>query len=365
MRIGVLGLPNTGKTTLFNALTGMDVEVGPVATLKPEPHVGMVKVPDVRLDYLAGVYEPKKTTFADMELFDMMGIVPGGGKDSPGRRVCNQVRDVQALVQVVRGFSNPMVPAYEDRVDPVKDVELVEMELLFADLELVEKRLERIEVSLKKGLDKDALLKERQVLERCRSALEDEKMLRDMEFSHEELTILNTYQFLTQRPELIVVNVHEEADSGEKERLVAAVKEQLSSADTDVVALSAKVEMEISQLDDEDRQMFMDDLGIVTPAAELVAQHAYSLLGLIPFFTVGKDEVKAWTIRAGTTAVKAAGKIHSDIERGFIRAEVIAYQDFVACEGNAGKAKEKGLFRLEGKDYVVKDGDIINFRFNV
>lgn len=365
MRIGILGLPNTGKTTLFNALTGMNEDSSPVVTVKPEPHVGMVRVPDQRIAYLAQVYKPKKTTYADMELFDMMGIVPGGGEDSPGRRVCNQVRDVQALIQVVRGFSNEMVPAYENRVAPAQDVELVEMELLFADLELVERRLERISVSLKKGQDKDLLHKEQLVLDRCRSALEEEKVLRDLTFSAEELTILNTYQFLTLRPELIVINMDEDVEVKGKENIVSAVKGQMPGADTDVIALSARVEMEISQLDKEDRQAFMDDLGIETPALELVARHSYSLLGLIPFFTVGKDEVKAWTIRAGTTALKAAGKIHSDIERGFIRAEVLAYADFVACGGDVGKAKEKGLFRLEGKGYVVNDGDIINFRFNV
>ncbi len=365
MRIGILGLPNTGKTALFNSLTGMSEDSSPVITVKPEPHVGMVRVPDPRIDYLVQVYEPKKTTYADMELFDMLGIVPGGGKDSPGRRVCNQVRDVQALIQVVRGFSNEMVPAYENRVAPALDAEIVEMELLFADLELVEKRLERIAASLKKGQDKNLLLKEQQILVRCRAALEDEKVLRDIEFSRDELLVLNTYQFLSQRPELIVVNVDEEVEVKEKEDLVAAVKGQMTGANTDVIALSAKVEMEISQLDNEDRQAFMDDLGIATPALELVARHSYSLLGLIPFFTVGKDEVKAWTITAGTTALKAAGKIHSDIARGFIRAEVLAYDDFVDCAGDMGRAKEKGLLRLEGKEYVVKDGDIINFRFNV
>ncbi|MEA2110343.1 MAG: redox-regulated ATPase YchF [Pseudomonadota bacterium] len=365
MRIGILGLPNTGKTALFNSLTGMSEDSSPVVTVKPEPHVGMVRVPDPRIDYLVQVYEPKKTAYADMELFDMLGIVPGGGKDSPGRRVCNQVRDVQALIQVVRGFSSETVPAYENRVAPALDAEIVEMELLFADLELVEKRLERIAASLKKGQDKDLLLKEQQILARCRTALEDEKSLRDLEFSRDELLVLNTYQFLSQRPELIVVNVDEEADAKEKEDIVAAVKGKMTGANTDVIALSAKVEMEISQLDNEDRQAFMDDLGIVAPALELVARHSYSLLGLIPFFTVGKDEVKAWTITAGTTALKAAGKIHSDIARGFIRAEVLAYDDFVGCGGEMGRAKEKNLLRLEGKEYVVKDGDIVNFRFNV
>lgn len=365
MRIGILGLPNTGKTTLFNALTGMEEDASPVVTVNPEPHLGMVRVPDPRIDYLAHMYEPKKTTYADVELLDMMGITPGGGKDSPGRRVCRQVRDVQALVQVVRGFSNEMVPAYENRVAPVLDVELVEMELLFSDLELIEKRLERIAASLKKGQDKDALLKEQAVLVRCRTALEDEKALRDILFTHEELMVLNTYQFLSQRPELVVVNVGEDADTVEKEEMVTAVKKQVAGVKADAIALSAKVEMEISQLDDEDRQAFMDDLGIETPALELVVRHAYALLGLIPFFTVGKDEVKAWTIVAGTTALKAAGKIHSDIERGFIRAEVLAYDDYVACGGNMALAKEQALLRLEGKEYVVQDGDIINFRFNV
>lgn len=365
MRIGILGLPNSGKTTLFNALTGMNEDCSPAITVKPEPHVGMVRLPDQRIDYLSQVFVPKKTTYADMELLDMMGIVPGGGKDSPGRRVCNQVRDVQALIQVVRGFSNDMVPPYENRVAPALDVELVEMELLFADLELVEKRLERIAVSLKKGQDKNLLLKEQEVLGRCRAALEDERALRDIRFSHDEQLILNAYQFLTQRPELIVLNVDEGIDSKEKEKIVTAVKGQATGEYTDVIALSAKVEMEISQLDHEDRKDFMDDLGISTPALELVALHSYSLLGLIPFFTVGKDEVKAWTITSGTTALKAAGKIHSDIERGFIRAEVLAYDDFVACNGDMGRAKEKGMLRLEGKDYVVHDGDIINFRFNV
>ncbi|MBN2333358.1 MAG: redox-regulated ATPase YchF [Deltaproteobacteria bacterium] len=365
MRLGIYGLPNSGKTTVFNALTGLAVEAGPVVTASLEPHIGMVRVPDRRIDHLARIYQPKKTTFADIELIDLMGIVPGGGDASLGRRVLNQVRDVQGLLQVVRGFASSQVPAYENRVAPVIDVDLLEMELLFADLELVERRLERIVTGLQKGQDKARLLREQEVLERCRAALEDEKPLRDMVFTGEEQLILNTYQFLSQRPELVVLNLDEDSSEADSQNIVTKVKERLGHGRTDVIALSARVEMEISQLDAEDRQAFMDDLGIEVPALELVVQHAYQLLGLIPFFTVGKDEVKAWTIEMGTTAVKAAGKIHSDIERGFIRAEVLAYDDFVACNGDFVKAKETGKLRLEGKEYVVQDGDIINFRFNV
>ncbi|MBW1646004.1 MAG: redox-regulated ATPase YchF [Deltaproteobacteria bacterium] len=360
MKIGIIGLPNSGKTTVFNALTGLEADAGPVPTAAGEPHVGMVQVPDRRIDHLAAAYQPKKTTYADIELLDLAGLLPGSGS-----QVLNQVRDVQALIQVVRAFDNEMVPAYENRVAPAADVDLVEAELLFADLELVERRLERIAAGLQKGQNRDFLLQEQAVLQKCHAALEDEKPLRELAFSAEEERLLRTYQLLTKRPELFVVNHDEGLAPAAVEQLVATVRKQLRSGQTEVVALSAKVEMEIAQLEAGDRRLFMEDLGIEEPALNLVARQTYRLLGLISFFTVGPDEVKAWTIEEGTPAVKAAGKIHSDIERGFIRAEVLAYDDFVACEGDFGRAKKAGTLRLEGKDYQVRDGDIINFRFNV
>ncbi len=365
MKIGIIGLPNSGKTTVFNALTGLQAEAGPVMTTAVEPHVGMVQVPDRRIDHLAAVYQPRKTTYADMELLDMMGLQPGGGRDSPAGKVLSQVRDVQALIQVVRAFASDLVPAHENRVAPAADVDLVEAELLFADLDLVERRLERIASGLHKGQDRDFLLREQAVLEKCHVALEEERPLRELVFTAEEERLLRTYQLLSKRPELVVVNHGEGLSAPEVVALETAVRGQLRGGQTEVISLSAKVEMEIAQLDAEDRQLFLEDLGIAEPALDLVVRQTYQLLGLISFFTVGKDEVKAWTIERGTPAVKAAGKIHSDIERGFIRAEVLAYDDFTACGGDFSRARSEGALRLEGKDYLVQDGDIINFRFNV
>jgi len=361
VKIAITGLANSGKTTLFNALTGQNLETTIYATLVAEPHLGVVKVPDARIEKLTEIYKPKKTAYATVEYVDYIGLTKGDAEQN--RKVFDLVKDVDAVVHVIRGFEDETVVHPLGGVDPKRDAETIELEMIFGDLELVDKRLERMEQGAKRGKKPDEA--EKKLLLKCKEFLEDEKALRDVEFSDEEQKAMSHLQFMSIKPEVVVVNVGEkDVNSDKTAGTVSALQSFFSGKRVRVLGLCGKIEMEIAQLPSEEATAFFDDLGIKEPALNKLIHVSYDLLGLISFLTSGEDEVRAWTIMKGMNAQKAAGKIHSDIERGFIRAEVISYEDFISC-GSMSTAREKGLLRLEGKTYEVRDGDIINFRFNV
>ncbi len=369
MKIGIIGLSNSGKTTVFNALTGKNLETTIYPATSGEPTIAVVKVPDSRLDRLSEIFKPKKTTYAIVEYIDYIGLTKGDMNQN--RKVFDLIKDVDAIVHVVRAFENDAVIHPMNTVNPLKDIETVELELIFGDLELVEKRLHRMEDASKKGKKLDE--SEKKLLIKCRDFLEKEIPLRNVDFTEEEQKAMRHLQFVSTKPEIVVLNIGENALHTNKEKdLLNKMKEyfqkrygnSLLVTRYPLLSLCGKIEMEIARLSPEDARLFLDDLGIEEPALSKLIHICYDVLGLISFFTYVGDEVRAWTISRGTNALKAAGKIHSDIERGFIRAEVISFADFISL-GSLHAAKEKGLMRLEGKTYEVKDGDIINFRFNV
>jgi hypothetical protein len=365
MKIAITGLVNSGKTTVFNALTGLGVETTTYATTSGEPHMGMVKVPDTRMEKLYEIFNPKKRTPSTVQYVDYLGITKGDQKQN--RKVFELVKDSDALVLVVRSFKDDAVAHPLDKINPLSDVSTFETELVFGDMELIENRFKGIELNKKRG-NKSANPEEEKVLAKCMAALEAEKPLRVADLTEEELKAVRHLQFLSIKPMIVVLNVSEEGLSSDE--TASEVKEiedfYGENASATVLAMSGKVEMEIAELAPDERELFLEDLGIKEPALDRLIRICYEQVGLISFFTVGEDEVKAWAIRRGTDALNAAGKIHSDIQRGFIRAEVIGYEDFAdKSEGSMVKAKDKGLMRLEGKTHEVADGDIINFRFNV
>ena len=360
MKIGLVGLNQTGKTTLYHLLTGRGGSDG--TSGKSAANTGTGLVPDERIDYLSALYRPKKTTYAKIELTDVAGFTSGGeGKNSGAAKFLNDVRPCEALIHVLRAFESGTVAHDLDAIDPARDLEAVETEMLFADLELVEKRIDRIKTG-KKITKENA--EELALLERCFAWLEKGGAMREMELSPQERLAVRNYAFLTEKPRMAVVNMDEEQWKAKSWPNHAALRALCTSLGVPLLELCVEMELEISRLPDEDKAMFMEDMGIVQPGIDVLARGVYGLLGLISFLTAGEDEVRAWTIEKGTIAKVAAGKIHSDIERGFIRAEVVKYEDIQEL-GSMAKVKEKGLFRLEGKEYVVMDGDVINFRFNV
>ncbi|MEJ2684923.1 MAG: redox-regulated ATPase YchF [Candidatus Sulfobium sp.] len=361
MKIAITGLANSGKTTIFNALTGLNLETTVYPALVSEPHIGVVKVPDARVDRLSEIYRPKKTTYATVEYIDYIGLTKGDMEQN--RKVADLIRDADEVVHVVRGFVDETVVHPMGDVDPVRDAGTVELEMIFGDLELVEKRLERMEEGMKKGRKPDEA--EKRLLLKCKEILESEKPLRNEMFTEEEQKSMRHLQFMSIKPSVVVLNTDEkERDTEKTHAALSGLEAIFSGGQVRVLALCGKIEMEIAQLPDEEAVAFLEDLGVSEPALNRLVRVSYDLLGLISFLTSGEDEVRAWTIRKGTNAQKAAGKIHSDIERGFIRAEVVSYDDFIG-QGTMQAAREKGLLRLEGKTYEVRDGDIINFRFNV
>lgn len=359
---GIVGLPMVGKTTFFNLVTGSDLETSNYLTGKTEINMAMARVPDPRIDFLSRLYNPGKTTYAQIQFSDVPGLVRGSSEGKGvGNRFLDGIRNADLLVHVVRAFDNPDVPHVDGAVDPVRDLETVNLELLLADMDLVEKRIRRIEEGKKiKKEQADELA----VLRKCLAALENEVTVHGADLTADERALLVNYSFLTDKPVILVVNVDEDqlraGDYPGRDRM----HDFAADRGIKLLEVSGQIEMEISRLPDEDRQVFMEDLGLAESGIDRLARAAYDTLGLISFFTVGEDEVKAWTIPAGLDARSAAGKIHSDLERGFIRAEVVAYDD-LAKAGNMTRAKEMGLTRLEGKEYLVKDGDIMNIRFNV
>jgi len=361
MKTAIIGLANSGKTTIFNALTGLNLEVTSYPTLAADPHTGMVKVPDARLVRLTGIFRPKKTTHATVEYIDYLGLTKGDMEQN--RKVFDFIKDADAIVHVVRGFADETVAHPLGSVNPLRDAETVALEMIYGDLELVEKRLSRMEEGAKRGKKPDEA--EQKLLLKLKAALENETPLRDVDFSEEEQKIMRSLQFMSLKPHLVVLNVDEGEVNSDRTRAVTTELQGIfTGRGVSVLSLCGKIEMEIAQLPPDEAHLFLEDLGIAEPALNKLIHLSYELLGLLSFLTAGEDEVRAWTIRKGTLAQQAAGKIHSDIERGFIRAEVVAYDDFIT-HGGLAAARDKGLVRLEGKTYVVKDGDIINFRFNV
>ncbi len=362
MKIGLVGLPLVGKTTFFNLLTHAHAEISNFASGKVTSNIGSAKVPDHRIDFLSKLYKPKKTTYALIDFTDVPGLVSGS---SAGKGVGNQfledIRKVDALVHIVRAFENPDVLHSDGSIEPMRDIETINLELLFSDLGIIENRITRIQGG--KKVTKENLV-ELEVLKKCKEELENGKLIHQINLDDEEKEVLKTFSFLSEKPMILAINIDEDAlKSGsypQKDEIFAYAAERNVS----VIEVCAKAEMEISELDEEDKMLFMEELGIKKSGIDILANTAYDFLGLISFLTAGEDEVRAWTIKKGTDARKAAGKIHSDIERGFIRAEVVKFRDIQEL-GSMAKAKEKGLYRLEGKEYIVEDGDIINFRFNV
>ncbi len=361
MRCGLVGLPMVGKTTLFNLLTSAKVETAGFMSGKAEARVGMAKIPDKRIAYLAKMYNPRKVTYAQIEFTEVPGLVGGASEGKgAGNSFLAAIRDVDALVYVLRVFKNPGVLHVEESIDPARDLETVSLELLFADLGVLENRINRLE-SGKRKKEQDAELA---VLKKCQEALEQGTPLHLLDLTDEERLPLRNYAFLTEKPMIVVVNADERQFKAGDYPGKAALKALATKKGFTVIEVAARVEMEIAELPGDDRQAFLDDLGLSETGIERLAKATYDYLGLISFLTAGEDEVRAWTVKKGLRAKEAAGKIHSDIERGFIRAETVAFRDLFEA-GSMLKAREKGYFRLEGKDYVVQDGDIISFRFNV
>ncbi|MEO5355836.1 MAG: redox-regulated ATPase YchF [Nitrospirae bacterium YQR-1] len=358
MEIAITGLVNSGKTTIFNALTGLNLETSIYPSSPSEPHPGLVKVPDIRIDELSKIFKPKKITYSTIEYKDFMGISRGGLLQN--RKVFDALKDADAFVETIRVFKDDSVVHQESTVDPVRDALNVEMELIFADLDLVEKRITRMEDGLRRGKKPDEA--EMRLLTRVRALLEQEKPLRSVDFTETELKELRHLQFVSIKPKIIVLNMGE--GDTEPAGTISEISRKLNFPTQFIIPVYGKIEMEIGQLPPDEAKEFLDDLNIGEPALKKLIRAGYSLLGLISFLTVGPDEVRAWTIKQGNTALEAAGKIHSDIERGFIRAEVVSYTDFMAA-GSVADARKAGTVRLEGKTYLVNDGDIVNFRFNV
>lgn len=364
MKLGIVGLPNVGKSTLFNAITQAGAESANYPFCTIEPNVGVVAVPDERLDKLVKVHNSKRIIPASIEFYDIAGLVKGASNgEGLGNKFLSHIREVEAIVHVVRCFEDADIVHVDGSIDPLRDIEIINLELMFSDIELLERRLERLQRAIKS--DKK-LAGEMELVERILRALEDGQTIRTLDLTPEERVLLKSFNLLSSKPVIYVANVSEkDLVSEEDNGYVLKVKEFASNENAEVIVVSAQIDAEISLLDPEERKEFLNDLGIQQSGLDKLIMASYKLLGLISFMTIGPMETRAWTIKEGTLAPQAAGKIHSDIERGFIRAEVVSYDDLKANEMSMTTAREKGLVRIEGKDYIMKDGDIVLFRFNV
>ncbi len=360
MKIAIIGLANSGKTTVFNALTGGSVETAAFSSGQLEPNLATVKVPDPRLDVLTEMFKPRKVTPADVQYVDVAGITSSKrqGEGLPPA-LLNYISTADALLHVVRTFADEAVPHPEGSVNAARDIEALDLELVFSDLAIIERRLNRLQAEIGKmaARERETRQTEHDLLTRLREALENDTLIRDVEMSNEEERLIRGYQFLTAKPTLVVLNIDES-------QLTDPPALDYPHRQSDIVPLCGKIEAELAQLDTDDARAFMEDLGISEAARERVIGLSYDLLGLMSFLTAGPDEVRAWPIRHNTPAVEAAGAIHTDIQRGFIRAEVVAYADLVGA-GGMTEAKKEGTVRMEGKQYIVKDGDVCHFLFNI
>lgn len=363
MKLGIVGLPNVGKSTLFNAITKAGAEAANYPFCTIEPNVGVVTVPDERLKVLHDMYNSKKTIYTTIDFYDIAGLVKGASKgEGLGNKFLGHIREVAAIVHVVRCFEDPNVVHVDGKIDPVSDIETINMELILSDMEVLERRIQKTTKNLKG--DK-TLQKELDLLNKVNDFLGEGKSARAMDLTDDEAEFVKSLDLLSYKPIIYAANVSEDDAASETNEFIDKVREFAATEDAEVIVVCAKIESEMAELDDEEREMFLEELGIAESGLDKLIKASYHLLDLISFLTAGEPEVRAWTIKRGTKAPGAAGKIHTDFEKGFIRAETIAYDKLIECGGNLTTAKEKGLIRSEGKEYVVKDGDVMHFLFNV
>ena len=358
MKIGLIGLPNSGKTTIFNALTGLDAEITSYSTQKTEPNLGIVEIKDKRVTQLSEMYKPQKTIYATIEYIDFAGLSAGSGKEILSGTLLTFAKLTDALAIVVRNFDDKILNQTLGKPDPLDDIDKINSELIISDLIIAERRLEKIELSLKRGIKENKLLLEEKAVKKAIESLNNEIPLRNIKFPSDEKKAIQGFQFLSQKPLMIILN-SDEKNFRHNSELLEKIRSNYM-----IMEFAGNFEMELNKLSQEEQQDFMADMNINESARDRLTKFSYKLLGYISFFTIGKDEIRAWTLIKSENAVDAAGKVHSDLARGFIRAECFSYEDLVRL-GSEKALREKGLFRLEGKNYIVKDGDIINIRFSV